>query len=84
MLCIGVFTALFFGHRAYISATFHHFFPEVVTDKMTLSDFAHFEILNELGEVILEGKGKVISLRLLKAGDYFIVLEDQEYPFVKK
>ena len=60
------------------------FFPEVVTDKMTLSNFAHFEILNEFGELILEGKGKVISLRLLKAGDYFIVLEDQEYPFVKK
>lgn len=59
------------------------FSPRVVTDKMTFSREASYEILQE-GEVILKGRAKEIPLRRLNPGDYSIVIEGEEDTFVKK
>jgi hypothetical protein len=60
------------------------FTPKVVSDKMTLSRATAFEILNEREEVILTGNAKEIPLRLLKPGNYYIVLDGFKESFVKK
>ena len=61
------------------------FTPEIVIDKMRLSERAYFEILDETQQhVLLEGELQEIPLRLLASGNYFIVLEGKIYPFVKK
>ena len=60
------------------------FSPRVVTDKMTLSRATSYEIMDEDGEVILRGKGKIIPLRRLRPGDYSIMLEGEVDTFVKK
>ena len=59
------------------------FSPRLVTDKMNLSREARYEILKN-GEVILSGVSKVIPLRRLSPGDYSIMLNGEEHPFVKK
>ena len=60
------------------------FEPYLVKDKITLSESSYFEILNAKEEVILKGTTKVIPLRKLKPGDYYIVLQGELLPFVKK
>ncbi|CAD5281292.1 conserved hypothetical protein [Imperialibacter sp. EC-SDR9] len=60
------------------------FTPKVVSDKMTLSRATAFEILNEKEEVILTGNAKEIPLRLLKPGNYYIILDGFKESFVKK
>ncbi len=60
------------------------FSPKVVSDKITLSQTAPFEILNEREEVILTGNAKEIPLRLLKPGTYYIILDGYKESFVKK
>lgn len=60
------------------------FSPKVVSDKMTLSRASPFEILNEREEVILTGNAKEIPLRLLKPGNYYIILDGYKESFVKK
>lgn len=60
------------------------FTPKVVSDKMTLSRASPFEILNEKEEVILTGNAKEIPLRLLKPGNYYIILDGYKESFVKK
>ncbi len=60
------------------------FSPKVVSDKITLSKAAPFEILDANENVILTGSSKEIPLRLLKPGSYFIVLDGNKEPFVKK
>lgn len=60
------------------------FTPKVVTDRMTLSRATAFEILNEREEVILTGNAKEIPLRLLKPGNYYIILDGFKESFVKK
>lgn len=60
------------------------FSPQVVQDKMTLSERSYFEILNASQSLILQGETQVIPLRKLKPGDYFIVLDGKLYPFVKR
>ena len=66
------------------------FKPKSVTDKITLSQFADYRILDLEGNVIVSGSGRVIPLRRLKKGDYMLYLEGQTqsaaatYPFVKK
>lgn len=60
------------------------FSPKVVKDEINLSRATTYEILDADGEVILKGNGKKIPLRLLKPGDYSIVLEGEVDTFVKK
>lgn len=60
------------------------FSPKVVSDKITLSKAAPFEILDANENVILAGSSKEIPLRLLKPGSYFIVLDGNKESFVKK
>ncbi len=60
------------------------FSPRVVKDKITLSRATSYEIMDEDGDVILRGNGKVIPLRLLKPGDYSIMLEGEVDTFIKK
>lgn len=66
------------------------FTPKSVVDNMTLSQHADYQIMDLKGNVILSGSGRVIPLRKLKRGDYFIYLEgDTEssagtFPFNKK
>lgn len=59
------------------------FAPKLVTDKMTFSREARYEILKE-GTVILQGKAKEIPLKRLAPGDYSIIIEGEEDTFVKK
>ena len=61
------------------------FTPEIVIDKMTLSERTYFEILDHMQQhVLLEGEAQEIPLRLLPSGSYFIVLDGKVYPFSKK
>ena len=60
------------------------FSPRVVTEKMTLSRAAAFEILDSSEKVILTGNAKEIPLRLLKPGTYYIVLDGVKESFVKR
>ncbi|WP_109830715.1 hypothetical protein [Reichenbachiella versicolor] len=62
------------------------FSPKSVTEGITLSRAARYEILDSRGDVILQGQGKYIPLRLLRPGDYGIMIEGQEFAesFVKK
>lgn len=60
------------------------FSPRIVTDKMTFSQEASYEIFRG-DESILQGKAKEIPLRMLAPGDYTIVLNGgEEEGFVKK
>ena len=59
------------------------FSPRVVTDQMTFSQEADYEILRQ-GKVILSGRAKSIPLRRLPPGDYAIVLDGKADTFVKK
>ena len=60
------------------------FSPQVVRDRMTLSERTYFEILDAKQNIILKGTATRIPLRKLKPGDYFIVLDGKTYPFVKR
>ncbi|MCY4418500.1 MAG: hypothetical protein OXB93_01475 [Cytophagales bacterium] len=61
-----------------------NFYPLPVKDKMTLSKKTYFEILNLKNEVLLKGDVRVIPLRRLPPGSYYIVLDGRKYPFVKR
>lgn len=59
--------------------------PLVVTTELTLSRAVDWEITTLEGRTIVKGKAKVIPLRRLKAGDYYIRLgEEQIESFIKK
>lgn len=61
------------------------FSPKVVQDEIILSRSSIYEIMDSGGNVILRGQGDEIPLRLLKPGDYSIVLEGQPAEtFIKK
>lgn len=60
------------------------FWPKVVKDSLTLSKRTYFEIINEDDEVLLKGTAKKIPLRRLPAGEYYIVLDGDTLPFVKR
>lgn len=60
------------------------FSPRVVKDVINLSRAARYEIIDSDGEVILQGSGKSIPLRLLAPGDYSINLEGEVDTFIKK
>ncbi|UXP31896.1 hypothetical protein N6H18_16240 [Reichenbachiella agarivorans] len=60
------------------------FSPKVVTDVIYLSREARFEIMDISGTVILKGTAKKIPLRLLRPGNYTIMLDGDIDTFVKK
>ncbi len=59
-------------------------YPIEVVDKLNLSRAVNWEIVNEEGRVLLQGKLKEIPLRRLKPGQYFIRMDEQTEGFVKK
>jgi hypothetical protein len=60
------------------------FSPKSVSDKITLSRYSEYEILDMEGNLIVSGAGRVIPLRKLKKGDYMIYLEGYTDRFNKK
>ena len=60
------------------------FSPVRVSDMMTLSRKAFFEILDEQGNQILKGEMDQIPLRRLRPGTYYIVLDGEQHVFYKQ
>ena len=60
------------------------FSPTRVSDQITLSRKAFFEILDEQGNQILKGEMDQIPLRRLRPGTYFIVLDGERNVFYKQ
>jgi len=80
------------GRFLYSKEMEFYYFPELITfspkevrDEIILSRISAYEIRDASGEVILRGTGDEIPLRLLKPGDYSLVLAGQPAQgFVKK
>lgn len=60
------------------------FYPTMVVDKITLSRTSDYEVIDSFGNQITKGKGKEIDLDNLKAGLYFLYVDNREERFVKK
>lgn len=60
------------------------FSPVSVTTKITLSEWATYEIQDANGRVIKAGEGREIMLQELKPGEYYIKLQNRFEKFVKK
>ncbi|NJN26906.1 MAG: T9SS C-terminal target domain-containing protein [Cyclobacteriaceae bacterium] len=60
------------------------FFPTMVVDKITLSRESEYKVVDSFGNQITQGKGKEIDLQRLKAGLYFLYVDNREERFVKK
>lgn len=60
------------------------FFPTMVVDKITLSRASDYSVVDSYGNHITEGKGTEIELNNLKAGLYFLYVDNREEKFVKK
>ena len=60
------------------------FFPTLVIDKITLSRPSDYAVVDAYGNQITKGKGKEIELNNLKAGLYFLYIDNREEKFVKK
>jgi len=60
------------------------FFPTMVVDKITLSRAGDYAVVDSYGNQITKGKGKEIELINLKAGLYFLYVDNREEKFVKK
>lgn len=60
------------------------FFPTMVVDKITLSRASNYAVVDSYGNHITEGKGSEIQLSNLKAGLYFLYVDNREEKFVKK
>lgn len=60
------------------------FYPKSVTNKITLSRSAAYQVLNPKGELIKKGKGSEIPLADLKTGVYYLSINDQKQKFFKK
>ena len=60
------------------------FFPTMVVDKITLSRPTDYTVVDSYGNQITEGTGKEIELNNLKAGLYFLYVDNREEKFVKK
>lgn len=60
------------------------FAPETVTSKITLSKTTDYVITDMNGNEILRGKGKEIFVQDLKAGLYYLNIENRAERFVKK
>ena len=60
------------------------FFPTMVVDKITLSRPSDYAVVDSYGNQITKGNGKEIELNNLKAGLYFLYVDNREEKFVKK
>ncbi len=60
------------------------FFPTKVVDKITLSKSTNYSVVDSYGNKVAVGKGKEITLNNLKAGLYFLYIDNREEKFVKK
>ena len=60
------------------------FFPTMVVDKITLSRATDYAVVDSYGNQITRGRGKEIELNNLKAGLYFLYVDNREEKFVKK
>ncbi len=60
------------------------FFPSMVVDKITLSRASDYSVVDSFGNQISNGTGKEIDLNNLKAGLYFLYVDNREEKFVKK
>ena len=60
------------------------FYPTLVDDKITLSRETDYSVVDSYGNQITKGKGKEITLNNLKAGLYFLYVDNREERFVKK
>jgi hypothetical protein len=60
------------------------FSPENPREQLTLSREVSYEILDVRKKVILKGQGQKINLKTLKAGTYYLKVEEQLEKFVKK
>lgn len=60
------------------------FFPTLVVDKITLSRATDYSVVDSYGNKVTSGKGTEIQLNNLKAGLYFLYVDNREEKFVKK
>jgi hypothetical protein len=60
------------------------FYPTLVTDKIVLSRESDYEVKDASGRAIVKGKSKEIILNNLKAGLYYLYVDNREERFVKK
>ena len=60
------------------------FYPTMVVDKITLSRTSDYAVVDSYGNKITSGKGTEIELNNLKAGLYFLYIDNREEKFVKK
>jgi hypothetical protein len=60
------------------------FHPTLVDDKITLSRESEYVVVDSYGNQLTKGKGKEITLNNLKAGLYFLYIDNREEKFVKK
>jgi len=60
------------------------FSPKYVSDKLTISEKVFYEIFDEEGNQITKGTGRVVKLKKLPPGTYFIYLEGNKEVFYKK
>ena len=60
------------------------FFPTLVVDRITLSRASDYAVVDSYGNEIVKGNGVEIDLEQLKAGLYFLYVDNREEKFVKK
>jgi len=60
------------------------FFPALVIDRITLSRASDYAVVDSYGNEIVKGSGVEIELNQLKAGLYFLYVDNREEKFVKK
>lgn len=60
------------------------FYPERVSNKITLSKETDFQVLDINGNIMRKGKEKEISVENLSPGLYYLVIEDRTEKFIKK
>lgn len=60
------------------------FFPTRVTDKITFSREADYEILDTYGNLVDKGSAQVVSVDALKSGLYYLNIDNRTEKFVKK
>ena len=60
------------------------FFPTLVVDRITLSRASDYAVVDSYGNEVVKGKGVEIELDQLKAGLYFLYVDNREEKFVKK
>lgn len=60
------------------------FYPKSVTNRITFSRETSYQILDNEGKMIIQGKGLTVDCSNLKMGAYYLLFEGQEERFFKK